>query len=339
MALTFVLVAAVAGCSGSSSDESAHTVTLVTYAGYALPTAAAKAFTKRTGLTIKVKAVGDAGTALSAAILTEGKPEGDVFFGVDNTLLSRASGSRAFVKYRPAGASRVPPDLQLDATGKFTAVDDGPVCINADRKWFTSHQIPIPTSLSVLTEPEYKNLLVVENPAASSTGMAFLVATHATFGDATDDFWRKLKANGVVVADSWDDAWNSRYTTNGGNRPLVVSYASSPPAEIIDSDGKLTRPRSAVMTSSCFQQIEFVAQLAGAPHATAAHQLIDEMLSPEWQQGLPLSNYVYPAITNTPLPEIFSEWTVPIPNPLSMTPADIDQHRTAWIDSWRQIME
>jgi thiamine transport system substrate-binding protein len=119
----------------------------------------------------------------------------------------------------------------------------------------------------------------------------------------------------------------------------VVSYASSPPAEIIDSDGKLTRPRSAVMTASCFQQVEFVAQLAGAPHAAAAHKLIDEMLSTEWQQGLPLSNYVYPAVTNTPLPEIFTEWTVPIPNPLSMTPADIGKHRTAWIDAWRKIME
>jgi thiamine transport system substrate-binding protein len=338
MALAVILIATGAACSGST-DEATNTVVLVTYSGYALPTAAAKAFTKRTGLTIKVKAVGDAGTALSAAILTAGKPEGDVFFGVDNTLLSRATGSTAFAKYSPSGASNVPADLQLDSTGRFTAVDDGPVCINADRSWFTKHQLPIPTSLADLADPQYKNLLVVENPAASSTGMAFLVATHATFGDGTDDYWKELKANGVVVADSWDDAWNSRYSTNGGNRPLVVSYASSPPAEIVDSDGKLKRPKSAVMTASCFQQIEYVAQLAGAPHASAAHQLIDEMLSPEWQEGLPLSNYVYPAVTNTPLPLTFSQWTVAVPSPLTVSPADINKHRADWIDAWRKIME
>ncbi len=338
VAVTVALGLALASTACSDTSSSGSTVVLVTYAGYALPTAAAKAFEKRTGLKIQVKATGDAGTALSAAQLTAGKPEGDVFFGVDNTLLSRAVG-KTFVKYVPAGISNIPTDLRLDSSGQFTPVDDGPVCLNADQGWFTAHHLAIPTSLQQLTDPQYKDLLVVENPAASSTGLAFLAATHATFGAGTDDFWKALKANGVVVADSWDDAWNSRYTTNGGDRPLVVSYATSPPAEIVDSDGKLSKPKSAVITASCFQQIEFVAELAGAPHPAAARKLIDEMLSEQWQAGLPLSNYVYPARVGTPLPSVYAKWSVPIPHPISLSPSDIGRQRSAWIDSWRNIME
>jgi thiamine transport system substrate-binding protein len=340
--VALVLVAAAASCGGDGTaggGGGAKVVTLVTYDGYALPADAAAAFRKRTGWRIRVRSSGDVGSMLSAAILTAGKPEGDVLFGVDNTFLTRAQGSDAFAAHRPAALDRVPADLRLDRTGRFTPVDESSVCVNADAEWFASQGKPLPTDLASLADPAYRGLLVVENPALSSPGLAFLAASRSVFGDRADDWWRRLKANDVAVAASWDDAWNSRYSVNGGDRPLVVSYASSPPAEVIYSDGKLTRPESTVLDRTCFRQVEFAAVLAGAPHARAAGLLVDEMLTPEWQAQLPLSNFVYPARTGVALPEEFRKWAQPPVDPITLGAGEIGRHRDRWIEAWRSIME
>jgi thiamine transport system substrate-binding protein len=337
-----VLVATTAACGDDGStagDGGARVVTLVTYDGYALPDAAARDFRRRTGWKIEVKSSGDAGSALSAAILTAGRPEGDVFFGVDNTFLTRAQGSDAFERYRPDALDQVPSDLRLDDTGRFTPIDESSVCVNADVEWFASRGTPLPTDLASLATAPYRDLLVVENPATSSPGLAFLAASRAVFGSGTDAYWRRLHSNGVAVAASWDDAWNSRYTVNGGDRPLVVSYASSPPAEVVYSDGKLTHPESTVLDRTCFRQVEFAAVLAGTPHRRAARQLVDEMLTPRWQAQLPLSNFVYPARRGVELPDEFRRWAEPVSHPITIGADDIGRHRDEWIDAWRSVME
>lgn len=339
-----VLVAVAAiGCSdgaeptrdGRAEDQ----VVLVTYAGYALPEEAAKAFTDRTGITIEVRTFDDAGTALSQAILTAPVPEGDVLFGVDNTMLTRATSSEAFEAHQASSVRLVDPALRLDPTGTFTPIDYGDVCVNADTEWFARRGLPIPEDFEDLADPRYRDLLVVQSPITSSPGLSFLVATRMRYGDRTDDYWRRLRANGVVVANSWDDAWNARYSVNGGQRPLVVSYATSPPAEVIFSDGTRTEPASTVITSTCFRQVEFAGILAGAKHPRAARRLIEEMLSERWQEALPLTNFVYPARRGVELPVEFRRWATPVPDPITATPQEIGRSRDAWIDAWRRVME
>ena len=318
---------------------SGETVTLVTYSGYVLPEVAAKAFTKRTGIAIKVISTDDAGAALNRALLNAGSPEGDVFFGVDNTFLSRAQDSDAFTPHRPTGLVHVPKELQLDDSGRFTPIDEGSVCIDYDTAWFADHQLEPPTSLADLTDPRYSDLLLVEDPAASSPGLAFLAATRATSGDRTDQYWSALKANGVAVAASWDDAWNTRYTVNGGDRPLVVSYASSSPAEVVFSDPKIDAPRSGVISSTCVRQVEFAAVLAGTAHPDSARRLVDEMLTESWQSELPLSNFVYPARTAVKLPAEFDKWAQRPADPITIDAATIGAQRDDWITAWRNVME
>jgi thiamine transport system substrate-binding protein len=49
---------------------------------------------------------------------------------------------------------------------------------------------------------------VVENPATSSPGLAFLLATVEAFGeDGWEAWWTDLRANGVQVVDGWDEAY------------------------------------------------------------------------------------------------------------------------------------
>jgi thiamine transport system substrate-binding protein len=180
---------------------------------------------------------------------------------------------------------------------------------------------------------------VVENPALSSPGLAFLAATHATFGDGTDAYWGRLRDNGVVVAASWDDAWYSRYSGSGGDRPLVVSYSSSPPAEVIYSEDGLTEPISGVLGETCFRQVEFAALLAGAEHPDAGRALLDAMVSEAWQADLPLSNFVFPARRDVALPDTFARWAVRPADPITLPAAEIGEQRADWIDQWRRIME
>ena len=79
---------------------------------------------------------GDAGAAVNQAILTKDNPQGDVFFGVDNTFLSRALDDGLFTPYEAKGLDQVPDELQLDPEHRVTPVDYGDVCVNYDKEAF-----------------------------------------------------------------------------------------------------------------------------------------------------------------------------------------------------------
>jgi len=326
----------------SSEDSSNRTeVLLVTYDAFALPKEAAAEFKKLTGATIKVVATGDTGTMLTKALLSAGSPEGDVIFGIDNTMATRALEDKLLVPFQPESINKVPESLRLQgpAGERLVPIDTGDVCINIDQEWFAKNGIESPTTMAQLTNPAYKDLLVIESPVTSSPGLAFLIGTIAQSGDqGWPQYWKELKDNGVRVRPSWDDAYYSDYTVSGGDRPLVLSYASSPPAEVVFSEGKRTEPASAVMLDSCVAQVEYAGVLAGAPEPELAQQLVEFMLSPAWQQALPLSNYVFPA-TDVALPDVFKKFAPRAVNPLSLDPQVISAQREAWIEQWREIME
>lgn len=340
-------VGVVAGACGSESGSTAEEskspdkVVLVTYDSFALPKEAAKEFQKQTGAKIEVVAGGDSSTVLTRALLSAGSPEGDVIFGIDNTIASRALSVDLLEPYEPKGLSRVEPGLLLsgDAGRKLVPIDHGDVCLNYDMRYFESKKIPAPTTLEQLAEPTYRNLTVLESPVTSSPGLAFLIGTIAHFGESGwQSYWQKLKDNGVKVRQSWDDAYYTDYTASGGDRPIVLSYASSPPVEVVFSKDGSTEPKSRVMVDTCASQVEYAGILKGTKNLALARKLVDFMLGDTWQKALPLSNYVYPAV-NVELPEVFTKWSPTVRDPLSLDPGDIDRHRDDWIESWRRIME
>jgi thiamine transport system substrate-binding protein len=328
------------GPSAVPSSFAPTTVTLLTHDSFALTEQLLTDFQRRSGITVKIVTGGDAGELVNKAALTAGNPEGDVLFGVDNTLLSRALEAGVFDPYVSPAASAVPASLAAATDGAVTPVDYGDVCINADDSWFSDRGIAVPTTLDDLTKPEYKDLLVVENAATSSPGLAFLLATVATYGeDGFQGYWAKLRANGVKVVNGWTEAYEGEYTVGGkGSRPLVVSYASSPPAEIVyAADPKPTKPSSSVMTSSCFRQVEYAGVLRGTSNPEAARAVVDWLLSPEVQADVPLSMFVLPAVEGTPLPDVFVKWAARPAASLTLDPARIDANRAAWVDSWDQV--
>ncbi len=288
--------------------------------------------------------LGDAGEALNKVILSKDAPLADVFFGVDNTFLSRALNADIFEPYASPLLDQIDDELKLDPENRLLPVDYGYVNLNADRAWFEERGIPLPQSLEDLIKPEYANLLVVQNPATSSPGLAFLLTTVAYFGeDGYLDFWQALKENGVLVTDGWSEAYFDHFTVGSGgsgDRPLVVSYSTSPPADVVYATDGRTEPASVNISppGGTFRQIEFVGVLRGAAHPEEARKLIDFMLDVPFQEDIPLQMFVYPANVNAQLPEVFVRFAEKPAEPAQLDPAAIDANRERWIEAWTNVM-
>lgn len=298
------------------------------------------AFTEETGIEVEVIAAGDAGSLVNQAVLTKDNPLADVLFGVDDAFLSRALDGGIFASYRSPLIESVDPRLIVADGDWVTPIDFGDVCINYDKDWFHENQVPIPRHLDELTEGLYAANLTVEHPATSSPGLAFMLATIAEFGEeGWLDFWRGLRASGVRVAPDWDTAYFGDFTRYGGSSPMVVSYASSPPAEVIFAEEPLEAAPTGVITAGCYRQIEFAGILAGTEHEEAAGQLVDFMLGIEFQEAIPLTWFVFPANDDATLPAEFVEFTVLPPSPASVDPTVIAANRERWTDEWIEVME
>jgi thiamine transport system substrate-binding protein len=336
LAVLLALVATACGDDGSAGRGD-DTVTLVTHDSFAVSKPVLRAFTEQTGIEVEILQAGDAGAMVNQAILTKDDPLGDVLFGVDNTFLSRALDEDLFERYEARDLDTVPADLQLDDRHRVTPIDTGDVCLNYDKAWFADQGIAPPRSLDDLTAPQYRGRLVVENPATSSPGLAFLLATVARYGDdGWEAYWQRLRDNGVKVVDGWEEAYNGEFSgaAGKGDYPIVVSYASSPPAEVYFADPQPDEAPTASLTDTCFRQIEFAGVLRGAGNPRGARRLVDFMLSERFQADMPLQMFVYPAREGTPLPPVFTRFAAVPSDPLRLPPDEIGAHRDEWIDQW-----
>lgn len=347
-------VSALAACGTESNDAAdggdgaakSKTVTLVSHESFAASGSVLKEFTKETGYTVKVLKSGDAGAALNKEILTKGSPQGDVFFGVDNTLLSRALDNDLFTPYEAKGLDQVADEVQLDKDKhRVTPVDTGDICVNYDKKYFADKKLAPPKSYDDLIKPQYENLLVVENAATSSPGLGFLLGSVGRYGDeGWQDYWTKLKANGVKVVDGWEQAYNEEFSGSAGgkkakaDRPLVVSYASSPPVEVLYAEPQPAEAPTGVATGTCFRQTEFAGLLKGAKNEAGGKALLDFLISKKFQEDMPLNMFVNPVVKDAKLPELFTEHGVVVDKPETVDADKIAKNREQWVQSWSSLV-
>ena len=338
-----LILPAVGACSvvGEKSDgagqDASTSVTLVTHDSFVLPKDVIHDFEQQSGYHLVVKASGDGGTLTNKLVLTKGDPTGDVAFGVDNTFASRALDEGVFSPYSfaaPAGVSSF--DLPGDDEHALTPVDNGNVCVNVDDTWFADHHLAPPKTLDDLTEPAYRDLFVLPGAATSSTGMAFLLATVAAYGDGWPDYWKKLMANGAELTSGWSDAYEVDFTQGGGTgkRPIVLSYDSSPAFTV--PKGSKTSTTHALL-DTCFRQVEYAGVLDGAKNVAGARAFVKFMTSPEVQDALPESMYVFPVVDGTRLPADWASFAQQPTHPYAVDPADIASHRDEWLREWSDV--
>ncbi|MDJ0753292.1 MAG: thiamine ABC transporter substrate-binding protein [Ardenticatenaceae bacterium] len=340
----FLLVAilwAIAGCGTSQTAEPVNLV-LMTHDSFEIGAETLAQFSEETGITVEIFKAGDAGEMVNKAVLAKDAPLADVLFGVDNTFLSRALDNDIFLPHESEALAVISPELRLDEQNRAIPIDYSDVCLNYDRGWFADAGIAPPADLEDLIDPVYAGLTVVQNPATSSPGLAFLLATIDTYSEGGYlDYWAALVENDVLVTSGWEDAYFGQFTgASDGDRPIVVSYASSPPAEVLFADPRPEEAPTASVTApgSCFRQIEFAGILNGTEHSEAAGQLIDFMLSKTFQDDIPLNMFVYPASTEATLPEEFVTFGQLAEQPAVLDPAAIAENREKWIEAWTETV-
>ena len=330
-----------AACSSSPAERS--TLTVLTHDSFSVSEGVIASFEETNSAKIVFLQSGDAGSVLNRAILTKDAPLADVLFGVDNTFLSRALQADIFESYESPELTSIPEVFKLDPNNRALPVDYGDVCINYDKKYFSQNSLAVPQSLEDLTESEYANLLVVENPATSSTGLAFLLATVAHFGEGGYlDYWRALKSNGVVIVDGWETAYYTNFSGSSGRgpQPMVVSYGTSPAAEVIFSETPLEEsPTASILgPDTCFRQIEFVGILKGTQNRALAEKFVDYMLGKQFQEDVPLQMFVYPVNPNAELPDAFVKYAQAPEQTAELSPSEIAMNRDRWIQEWTDVM-
>lgn len=318
-------------------------LTVMTHDSFSISAEALMEFERANNAKVQFVKAGDAGTMLNKAILAKGNPLADVLYGVDNTYLSRALQEGIFEAYDAPTLDFLPDKLRLDPENRALPIDYADVCLNYDKAYLAEHNLTPPDSLEDLTAPEYKGLVVVENPSTSSPGLAFLLTTVGVFGDPGYlDYWRDLAANDVLVVDGWDTAYNTEFSGSAGHgsRPIVVSYDSSPVAEVLYASTPVDQPPTAAVVAdgTCFRQIEFAGILSGTANRELAETWIDFMLSPTFQADMPLQMFVFPANPQAQLDPRFEEFLVEPDRPVTVDAADIEAHREAWINAWREVV-
>ena len=325
-----------------SNNPEQVTLTLLAYDSFTPSPNIFDDFTTQTGINVEVSLGGDAGELVTKAGLTSGNPEADVLWGVDNTMLSRALSKNIFTPY----ASNNLADLDESArklvpNNEVTPVDTGDVCINYDVNWFKQRNLAPPLTLRALTSSNYANLLVIPSPISSSPGLAFMLATIAEFGqDGWDEYWKSLKQNGALIVGDWTTAYYTEFSGSSGkgDRPIVVSYGSSPPAEMIFADPRPATAPTAVAALTCFRQVEFVGILRGTKHEREAQLLIDYLTDVKFQEDLPLTLFVYPANKKAKLPEDFVKYSLRPESPLQLDPDLISRSLLIWLDEFTDIV-
>jgi thiamine transport system substrate-binding protein len=303
------------GCADTSREQ---TVTLVAHDSFAISDESIAEFEGQSGYRLEILRAGDAGSLTNRLVLTKESPIGDVVFGIDNTFRGVA-------------------DENQIIDGSLSEVNYSDVCFNYDRVWFEQNKIAPPTAWKDLTDSTYRGLTVVSNPLTSSPGLAFLATTVAGFGeDVFESYWQELKANEVKVASGWEEAYFTEFSGSAGmgSYPIVLSYSSSPAAEIRD-DGK---SQTVALLDECFRQIEYIGVLEGAPNREGAKELVEFLLSESFQSTMPGLMYVYPVNQDAKIP---SEWSKFGPMARSTIGEDLDiaLNRVLWQDKWSAIFE
>jgi len=348
--LFFTLSLLLAACepAASPTDEAAEPaqLTVMTHDSFSVSQEVITAFETANNIKVTFVKGGDAGATLNRLLLESlsgGTPGADVFFGLDNTFLSRALEQDLLEPYNAPQLTKIPAEFKLDPENRALPVDYGDICINYDKAWFEQNGVPLPTSLAELTEPQYADLLVVENPSTSSPGLAFMLATIAEFGeDGWLDWWQAMKNNGAIITSDWETAYYINFSGSSGRgaQPMVVSYASSPAAEFIYAETELSESPTASLTGAgmCWRQVEFAGILKGARNRAAAEKFIDFLLSQPFQEDVPMQMFVFPVLPEAAIPEAFQK-TVESPlQPASLAPELIASRRDAWINAWTSSM-
>ena len=281
-------------------------------------------FEKKYGIKLSVISAGDAGQVLQRAIIEKDNVKADLLIGIDNNLLARAIAENILSPYKSKNLDKIPEELVFDKTNRVTPFDYGYFSIIYDSEKILNP----PASLDDLLKPEYADSLILMDPRTSSPGLGFMLWTKVAFGNNFGEYWKNLMPSVLTITDGWDSGYG---LFTEGEAPMVLSYTTSPAyhAEYENTE----RYRAAIFPAGHYMQIEGMGIVKGAKNRKVAEEFIDFILENEFQNEIPLTNWMYPVRTDLTLPDSFN--MAPKPEiSLMISPEEIDIHLSEWIEEW-----
>ena len=166
--------------------------------------------------------------------------------------------------------------------------------------------------------------------------MAFLLTTIAAYGDDWPDYWEDLMDNGAKLTDGWSDAYQVDFTQGGGkgDRPIVLSYDSSPAFTVAD-DGDVDHQRAARHLLPPGRVRRRARRRREPGRRRGAGRL---PAHPEVQAALPESMYVFPVDAAVELPADWARVRAPADRPVRRsTRPRSPRTATTWLREWSDV--
>jgi thiamine transport system substrate-binding protein len=288
----------------------------------------AEAFEAEYDIPVELVSAGDGAQVLQKAVLEKGNPRADVLVGIDNNLLSTAIRQDVLEPYRSPESGKIDPDLIFDKEFYVTPYDYGYFSIIYDTEKIDEP----PRTIQELTDPRFKDQLILMDPRTSTPGLGFLMWSVYRFGDDFTCYWENLESSILTITEGWDSGYG---LFTSGEAPLVLSYTTSPAYHVEYEES--TRYQAALFEDGHYMQIEGMGVVKGAPHPDAARKFIDFALSDTFQSVIPLTNWMYPVVPGTELPASFEY--APEPEKSFYFPsAEVLENRESWLDEWSLIV-
>lgn len=288
-----------------------------------------KAFEEHCSCTVQVIAPGDSGSVLSRTILEKANPKADVLLGVNDSELAKSFRYDLWEPYRSPNLDRVPEELRLDSEHRVTPFDYGYIAFVYDSERLSSP----PKNLADLTDSRFEGKVVIESPKTSSPGLSMLHWTIAVYGeDGYLDYWDRLRPNLLTITDGWSSAYGM-FTK--GEVPIVLSYVTSPAYHL--EYEQTERYKALDFPEGMFRQVEFAGILKGAKNLERAQEFIDFMLTSDFQDVIPLTNWMYPVAPEKALPDSYQAAVRP-GKTLTLSPEKIELNNERWLRNWSRTM-
>jgi thiamine transport system substrate-binding protein len=341
MSKRFYIFASALAAAAFSIPVWAKDLRVIVHSSFDLPKPLLAKFESETGVKLAIVKGGDSGEMLNKLILTKKAPIADVVYGIDNAQVVKATAADVLDAYAGAALSKeAQSDSKTEFAGMAVAVDYGFVALNYDKATVAKRGVPLPKSLEELTQPAYKKWLVVENPATSGPGYAFLLATIAHMGEEKAfEWWKSMRANDMKVAKGWTEAYYTDFSRNGGAYPIVVSYASSPAAEVFYSKEKLADSPTAslFLPGSVFRQVEGAALIKGGKQRAEAEKFLEFMRSNDVQEAMQTTMWMFPMQATTKRADVMKYAAEP--GKFESLPAAVIAEKGAgWINRWTKTV-
>jgi thiamine transport system substrate-binding protein len=289
--------------------------------------------------TIDVEFVATADSrAMLAKLIREreaGEQGADVFIGIEAADLPTVWEHELFIPLTAEDVPRlalIPQDLLVDPENSAIPYEHGYITFVYDSEALPTAEVP--RTFVELLDSRYRRMLILEDPRTSSPGLSFLLWTIRRFGDPGYlDYWRKLLPNVLTIAGGWSEAYDLFLA---GEAPVVLSFSTDTAYSVIE--GGSARYKVMLLDNQGYRNIYLMGVVRGTEQEELAKEFLNFILSPEVQEKIPTTEWMFPANPEALLPVEFYQYAVVPPQPVMFSPEEVGENLDRWLREWARVV-